>query len=251
MKYKKLHQPFIFQKNNYNHMLVSELLEKTYMFTFGGDVSIEEMWKIRYIDENNVVSDVNTPDYITLGNENYYRVAECSGYIDTDGNMSYILGAHNKKEEGNYILFLISGVFNFETKSIENYKIITSGIRAAYINKNIIYYFNIYDNNLYVNNELLLSGDNIKGSVIRIMGVYDNDDLMLVTVSNNVFETYVLNIKTKEIKKLLNKDRSNIIYKSSIIGDEDNGYLAYTDKLFDNLNNKEYYLNYEQGYILE
>jgi hypothetical protein len=87
-------------------------------------------------------------------------------------------------------------------------------------------------------------------SVVRIMGVYDNEDEMIVTGFNDDYESFILNTKTLEHKKILTNNNNNVIYKSSIIGNGNDGLLVYTDKVFTDTEN-EYYLNYENGYNLQ
>lgn len=258
MIFKNLHQPYIFVKEGYYHTIVSEILQESFKCQYGEAIVEEEMWKLRYIDEERKIYNIITPEEIEFDDGSiYYRVAECSGYIDTEGNMSYILSAHNKKNDGNYVLFLIRGVFDFNKKSVENYKVLGSGIRSAFVNKNRTFAYSQYDQKIYLNGVDIFDTNQLNSSVIRIMGVYDNEDSIIITVidDNNLYKSYLLNIKTLQFKKITNKNENDIIYKCSIIGQEDIGFIAYTDKVFNidsvSLESKQYFLNYEQGYILK
>jgi hypothetical protein len=249
MKFKNLHQPYLFRKNDKVHLIVSEILTEKFEFVFGGGKMKEEMWKLRYVDENFNITNIETPRYFDYYGEKIYVVAECSGFINGD-NISYVIGGHNKEIEGQYTFFLVKGKFNFENKSVENFEIISDGVRAAYINNNKIYAFNQYNDNIYLNGEFLCNTKNMLNSVVRIMGVYDNEDEMIVTGFNDDYESFILNTKTLEHKKILTNNNNNVIYKSSIIGNGNDGLLVYTDKVFTDTEN-EYYLNYENGYNLQ
>jgi hypothetical protein len=231
-------------------MLVSEILDEKFEFIFGGGKIKEEMWKLKYVDENFNIININTPSSFDFFEEKIYVIAECSGFI-SDNKISYIIGGHNKQIEGSYSFFLIKGDFNFENKSVENFEVIDEGVRVAFIDKDKIYAFNPYDSNIYLNGQFLCDTKNILNSVIRIMGIDDNDDEIILTGLNETYESYVLNVKTLEYKKIKTNDNNSVIYKSSIIGNTTDGFLAYTDKVFMDTKDNEYYLNYEKGYILE
>jgi hypothetical protein len=250
MKFKNLHQPFIFKKNETYNMLVSEILDEKFEFIYGGGNMKEEMWKLKYVDENFNVTNINTPSSFDFFGETIHVIAECSGFI-SDNKISYIIGGHNKQPESSYSFFLINGDFNFENKTVENFKIIAEGVRAAFIDGDKIYAFNQYNGNIYLNGELLCGTDNILNTVIRIMGICDNENEIILTGLNDTYESHVLNVKTLEFKKIKTNNNNSVIYKSSIIGDTTNGILVYTDKVFMDTKDNEYYLNYEEGYILE
>jgi hypothetical protein len=249
MKFKNLHQPYLFRKNDKTHLIVSEILTEKFEFVYGGGKMKEEMWKLRYIDENFNITNLETPTHFEYNDEKIYVVAECSGFINND-NISYIIGGHNNEIEGQYTFFLVKGKFNFETKSVENFEIVSDGVRAAFINNDKIFAFSPYDDNIYLNGEFLCNTKNMLNSVIRIMGVYDNEEEMIVTGFNDTYESFILNTKTLEYKKILTNNNDNVIYKSSIIGNCNDGLLVYTDKVFTDTEN-EYYLNYETGYNLQ
>ncbi len=235
-------------------MIVSELLNTDFEFVYGGGIIKDDMWKLRYVDDKFNVTNINTPSIISFRGYDLHVVAECSGFL-IGNKISYIIGAHTKKIEDNYTYFFVKGDFDYNNKNVYNLEIIADGVRSAFINKDKIYAHNHNNNNIYLNGDFLFDANTIlPTTTIRIMGVYGNDNEIIITGINNHFESYLLNVNDLSYKKILNKDGNSQIYKSSILVDGDNKLLAYTDKIFNNVNNLNdcsYYLYYDNDFILE
>jgi hypothetical protein len=86
-------------------------------------------------------------------------------------------------------------------------------------------------------------------SVVRIIPMCNENKIVITGMNDNVFNTFLIDEETNNIKKIESINGKNI-YKSSIYDDGINKLFAYTDKVFVGETQVDYILNIENDYVL-
>jgi hypothetical protein len=250
IKINNIHQPYLFVRNGETMIIASEFQNEKLPITFGNDHIFENYWKIKLLDSDFNIENVITPESIQFNNKTYFSIQECNPFV-YGNKISYVIGGHTKENNSPMLFFLVQGDFDFETKVVSNVQVINRGRTGFVVNGNI---FTTYS----VENQLLLNGDFAFGMnsyldyIIRIIGVFEEKNKIIVTgKKDNNYQSFLIDLENQSIDKIKNIDGNDIIYKCSLIGDEENGLLAYTNKVFEDTTKSDYVLNIQVGYKIE
>lgn len=246
LKISNLHQPYIFYNNSKKFYIVSEILEDVYKIFHHIELEAPK-WKLHILDENFSKKILTTPKMIKINNKIWNVYQECSGHI-YDKKISYIVCVHTGEDNSETNYCLLKGDFDIEKYQVTNVKIVKY-TEAGFIEGENIFWLE-YKNKIFKNDNLLIDLDSYFESITRIMKIYDEHNKILITGMNeNGYITLMYDFENNELYELLNKNAESI-YKSSILGNEENGELVYTKKHFDKFGEPNYDLNFELGYKL-
>jgi len=249
IKINNLHQPYLFVRDGNVMIFVSEFQNQKLPITFGNDHIFENYWKIKLLDSDFNIENVVTPETIEYNNKIYFSIQECNPFID--GNkISYIIGGHTKENNSPMLFFLVQGDFDFDTKIVSNVQIMSRG-RSGFIIGNKIFMMDSINVLLKLNETPIFSMAQHLDSIIRIIGVFGENKVIVTGVKNTVYRSFLVDLENNTIGKIKNLSDEDVIYKSSIIGDENMGMLVYTTKIFEDISKADYTLNVEVGYKIE
>jgi hypothetical protein len=246
--YKNHHQPFLFKHGNDLGIITSKFLNKTYSIPYGGSVVHENCWQLFHIDPfTDIETVIRTPKSFNIDDIANDVVAECNGYIykTNEFRMSYVVSLYNKIPRTPLRLYLVDSSYDLNTKVVSNPIIIPINFHRTVFKHsgNII---KIYDDNLYVNDEAKIDLTKEFTEIVRVIGVWNNPDQYLVTGSSNGSFKSIIYDKQMNDYRRLNLGNLTNIYKSSLLYSENGTTVAWTDKVFRNVNEADYYLNVEE-----
>jgi len=246
MKINNLHQPYIFKHNNEINLIVSEFTNQNFKFKFGEDDVSEDYWKLCLLDSNYNKTTINTPIIVSFEGVDYNVIAECNGFVN--GNkISYVTGVHMMVDQEPLKYFLVEGDFDIENKIVTNL-VIKDTVRTGFI-KNEKYVLDVKTNDILKNNITIFDCSPYLENVVRIVPVFNQNEILFTGEINGTFKTFVINLETNVVNKLEGMEQTNI-YKSSIYDDGNIKMFAYTDKVFDGESHVDYVLNIEENYQL-
>jgi hypothetical protein len=247
MKIDNLHQPYIFKHNDNINIIVSEFTNQRFSFKFGEDDVFEDYWKLCLLDSNYNKITINTPNVISFENENYEVIAECNGFF-YENKISYIIGAHRMENHEPLRYFLVTADFDIENNMVTNFTILNR-VRTGFV-KNNEYVLDVKSNDIIMNNNVtIFDCTPYLESVVRIIPMCNENKIVITGMNDNVFNTFLIDEETNNIKKIESINGKNI-YKSSIYDDGINKLFAYTDKVFVGETQVDYILNIENDYVL-
>lgn len=243
-----LHQPYLFKNTDKINLIVSEFMNKNYTLTFGGNTILEDCWKLHHLDENYKKTLIQTPEFILYKNNYYKVIAECNGYVDKN-NLSYVAAVHDGQENSPLQFLLIIAEYDIINHKTYNHNIITK-TRTGFIKNNNIFSIDKTFNKITKNDVFIFDYTNYLDEFIRLIGKYNEDVILFTGIKNNDWKTYSFNLNDNTLSILKNKNNSESIYKSSIIENENDGLIAYTDKVFREKFVNDYFLYIENEYNL-
>ena len=143
--------------------------------------------------------------------------------------------------------FLVEGDFDIENKIVTNL-VIKDTVRTGFI-KNEKYVLDVKTNDILKNNITIFDCSPYLENVVRIVPVFNQNEILFTGEINGTFKTFVINLETNVVNKVEGMEQTNI-YKSSIYDDGNIKMFAYTDKVFDGESHVDYVLNIEENYQL-
>lgn len=243
-----LHQPFVFVDNNNVKIISSQTPVEKLLFQFGDSSVIEEYWKLKMLDINGNITNIVTPSTITINDVSQNVIAECNGFI-YNNKISYIAGVHNGQNNIPMYYYLVVGDFDFNTNTVSNLTIIDND-RTGYVKGSDIYHVDYRTSSIMNNGSIIFSLSGYLDLIIRIIGVHDENKMIITGNKNGVLKSYVYSLDTEELFLLKNAEDENI-YKSSYLGNEEEGVLVYAERITLGPNDFQHNLNIVTGYILE
>ena len=245
--FESYHQPFLFRESGKVKILTSKFLDGYYIIDFGMSMASEHYWKLNIIDyDSKEAMVVDTPNIFFIDGRDHNVVAECNGYIYRIPNnglrLSYIVSVHSGLSDTPLKFYFVDCDFDpisFKTSNhnlIKDIRFHRTGIKD---NDNIIA---IHDDKILINDveEVDMSSD--FDQIVRLMGVWDQPDDFLISGTYKKFHKTVLyNIKEKTKNTIVCGDNQNI-YKSSLLKMDNYYLLAWTDKVFRNAGESDYFL---------
>jgi hypothetical protein len=260
MKQIKNHNhPFLFKEKNSVKILTSKFLNQTYKIKYGSVITEENIWKLSIVDyvtleENELI----TTDKFLIDNQELTVISETNGFVfkkEDSYKISYIVKLHNGRDDTPLLLRVICGDLDLKTFKVSNIEVNNkvNFIRSAYVSDPYVvsnYYDFILIDNTADENEI--SSENLRpyfNFVYGILGVWDNTNNIIVSgIIPNVSEEYRSYLYNKDLKKfspIIYNSRS-LIYKCSMLDNDNQRLLAWTDKNFKNINASDYFLNIDE-----
>lgn len=250
IKINNIHQPFLFIKNEEVFIIASEFQNEKLPITFGNDHIYENYWKLKMLNSDFEVSNIKTPETIEYKNKIYYVIQECNPYVYGD-KISYVIGGHTKENNSPMLFFLVEGDFDYNTNIVSNVIILQRG-RTGFVINDKIFMVNSVETEIILNGIPLFQMKLYLDYIIRIIGIFDDNNKIIVTgKKDNLHKSFLIDLQEQKISKIKNNEDSDVIYKCSILGVDDIGMIAYTNKVFENESRPDYILNIEVGYKLE
>lgn len=243
-----LHQPFVFIENAELKIICSQTPTEKLLFQFGDSSVIEDYWKLKFLDINGNITNVVTPSTITVNEVSQNVIAECNGFIYYN-KISYIAGVHNGQNNVPMYYYLVTGDIDFNTNIVSNITIIDND-RTGYVKGSDVYHVDYRSSSVMKNHSYIFTLNGYLDLIIRIIGVYNENKMIITGNKNGVLKSYVYSLDTEELFLLKNSEDNNI-YKSSYLGNELDGTLVYAQRITLGPNNFDHYVNIETGYILE
>jgi len=245
--FEKHHQPFLFEKDNKIKIITSKLLNGYYEIFYGINSAKENRWKLYNIDYSTQNIDIiETPSTFLLDGVWYEVIAECNGYVyETSDNrlkLSYVVSVHNRDLNIPLILYFVDCDFDSCSLKTQNHNL----LRSIKFNRTGIK--TDKSTSVMHNDKLLIDGlEEVDLSldfdyIVRLIGVWNQpNDFLVSGLYQNLYKTIMYNKKEKTKKSISFGENSNI-YKSSVLKTTAGSFLAWTDKVFHDTSNINYFL---------